>query len=74
MNGSGVFTYSNGLVLSGKWTNGALDGKTNVSTLYNMDSSAQTNISGLLKDNIWVASERLPALHFHPLPDIHYDF
>jgi len=74
MNGSGVFTYSNGLVLSGKWTNGVLDGKTNVSTLYNVDASAQTNISGLLKDNIWVASERLPALHFHPLPDLHYDF
>lgn len=71
MDGTGTFTYANGLVINGKWVKGIQEGKSQLTTLYKMD--AQT-ISGIVKDNTFTFSEKSgPVLHFHTIPDLRFD-
>ena len=71
MNGAGTYTFANGLVVTGKWSNGVQEGKSTISTMYK--TSEQQTYSGTIKNNMWVPSEKMPSLHFHTVPDLRFD-
>lgn len=74
MHGQGEFTYSNGMVISGKWHKGTLEGKCVVTLPGGEKEGTKKSISVNANHNQLVSTEMdLPPLEILSVPDIQFD-